>query len=89
MTRADFRAHVDAIESSYEFFLAYAAQGIGCSGVCLALGVASALKGRAAAATEVAPAKKAAKMGKAKRARPEAGAPDGAGRRSCCTCQRG
>jgi hypothetical protein len=28
LTRADFHAHVDAIETSYEFFLAYAAQGI-------------------------------------------------------------
>ena len=28
MTRADLHAHVDAIETSYEFFLAYAAQGI-------------------------------------------------------------
>jgi hypothetical protein len=28
LTRADLHAHVDAIETSYEFFLAYAAQGI-------------------------------------------------------------
>jgi hypothetical protein len=28
LNRADLHAHVDAIETSYEFFLAYAAQGI-------------------------------------------------------------
>jgi hypothetical protein len=28
LTRSDLHAHIDAIETSYEFFLAYAAQGI-------------------------------------------------------------
>jgi hypothetical protein len=28
LTRAELHAHIDAIETSYEFFLAYAAQGI-------------------------------------------------------------